>query len=240
MQLYDMHSHILPDFDDGAQTIEDSLSLLGCLEKQGVTNVCFTPHFYTNEMSLDDFISRRAEAFENFIPHKPSGVNIVLGAEVYVTRYLFNNADLSGLTYGNSKYILTEFAYNATFSKTTLEYINMIIGTYGLIPVLPHVERYHMLIDNPEMIYELRNIGVVIQSNISNYTSKASMMKRRRMIKLVKAGLIDILGTDAHSFEHNGPEYYSQALKYISDKCGETALKKMMGKAEIIFNSATD
>ena len=35
MQLFDVHSHILPAFDDGAKTIEDSLDLIACLKKQG-------------------------------------------------------------------------------------------------------------------------------------------------------------------------------------------------------------
>ena len=65
MQLFDMHSHILPGIDDGAKTVEDSLELLSCLKNQGVTNVCLTPHFYTNEISLEDFIAERAEKFKH-------------------------------------------------------------------------------------------------------------------------------------------------------------------------------
>ena len=94
MQLFDMHSHILPGIDDGAKTVEDSLELLSCLKNQGVTNVCLTPHFYTNEISLEDFIAERAEKFEKFKPHIPNGMNIVLGTEVYVTKYLFNNENI--------------------------------------------------------------------------------------------------------------------------------------------------
>ena len=41
-------------------------------------------HFYTNEISLEDFIAERAEKFEKFKPHIPNGVNIVLGTEVYL------------------------------------------------------------------------------------------------------------------------------------------------------------
>ena len=44
MQLYDMHSHILPGIDDGAPSVEKSLVILNELKKQGVTNVCLTPH----------------------------------------------------------------------------------------------------------------------------------------------------------------------------------------------------
>lgn len=239
MQLYDMHSHILPDFDDGARDAEEGLSLLNSLKKQGVTNVCLTPHFYTNELSLEDFVSSRNEAFGRFRPLLPEGIKVVLGAEVYVTQYLFNNNDLSEITYGNSRYILTEFAYNSTFSKSTLNYLDKLMGVYGLIPILPHVERYHALIDNPEILSLLRSNGVIIQSNISNYTQKSPMLKRHKMLKLIKAGLIDILGTDAHSFEHNSPERFSQAVELIADKCGEQAVIRMMKKSSIIFNDAT-
>lgn len=238
MQLFDMHSHILPGIDDGAKTIEDSLELLSCLKNQGVTNVCLTPHFYTNEISLEDFIAERAEKFEKFKPHIPNGMNIVLGTEVYVTKYLFNNENIKGINYGNSNYILTEFAYNSTFSGNSYEMLDRLMSEQGLIPVIPHVERYSFLVDNPDAIEDLKRLGVVIQTNISNYTKKAPMMKRRRMLKLVSAGLIDIIGTDAHSFDHNTPELYSNAIECIAKKCGQQAVDRLMKNSEKIFNAA--
>lgn len=238
MQLFDMHSHILPGIDDGAKTIEDSLELLSCLKKQGVTNVCLTPHFYTNEISLEDFIAERAEKFEKFKPHIPNGMNIVLGTEVYVTKYLFNNENIKGINYGKSNYILTEFPYNATFSDNSYEMLDRLMSEQGLIPVIPHVERYRFLVDNPDVIEDLKRLGVVIQTNISNYTKKAPMMKRRRMLKLVGAGLIDIIGTDAHSFNHNTPELYSDAIECIAKKCGRQAVDRLMKNSEKIFNAA--
>ena len=64
MQFYDMHSHILPEFDDGAKSVQEALDLISVLKKQGVNNICLTPHFYTHEMSLEDFVKSRNEAFE--------------------------------------------------------------------------------------------------------------------------------------------------------------------------------
>lgn len=238
MQFYDMHSHILPEFDDGAQSIEESLALLECLKKQNVKNVCLTPHFYTNEMSAEDFIQNRKEAYEKFLPHKPTDMNIVLGAEVYVTKYLFNYEDLSEITYGKSNYLLTEFYYSSSFSDGTIKKIETLIAEYGVIPVIPHVERYETLINNPEILRELKDIGVVIQTNANSYTKSASYFRKRKLFKLISSGLIDVLGTDAHSMTHNTPEAYSEALKNISDKCGEQVVSHMMKKAEQIFNSA--
>ncbi|MGN1432371.1 MAG: CpsB/CapC family capsule biosynthesis tyrosine phosphatase [Ruminococcus sp.] len=238
MQYFDMHSHILPSFDDGARTIDESLGLLDCLKKQGVSNVCFTPHFYTNEMSVERFIEKRRIAYEEFLPYKPVNMNIVLGAEVYVSKFLFNSDDLSGLTYGKSRYILTEFSYSSSFSHRTLQQLNMLIENHRLIPVLPHVERYEMLMSDTEALQELRDMGVIIQTNIGKYAKKAPLLKRRKLLKLIGEGMIDILGSDAHSMTHNTPEVYSQAVEMIANKCGQRTVRKMMHNAEAIFTAA--
>lgn len=239
MELYDMHSHILPAFDDGAKTVEDSLGLIDALRRQGVRNICLTPHFYSNELSYDDYLVKRQRAFEKFVPYIPDDINIVLGCEVYVTDYLFNNTDLSGITYGNSDYILTEFAYNTAFREKTLQRFYMLIQNYGLCPVMPHVERYAYLMDHPDAIEQLRDIGVIIQTNISNYTQEASFFKKRKLLKLIDKGLIDILGSDTHSMTHNPPDVFREAMQTIGAKCGSRTVSRMMGTAEMIFKKAS-
>ena len=155
MQLYDMHSHILPGFDDGAKTVEDSLALIDCLKKQGVSNICLTPHFYTHEMAPSDYIAKRNAVFESFLPHIPADVSIILGSEVYVTQFLFNGDDLSGLAYGKSGYILTEFPYSCDFGDKTMNMMDSLWSNHKLTPVLPHVERYEYLIDHPDEYQQL-------------------------------------------------------------------------------------
>ena len=237
--LTDHHSHIIPGIDDGAKSVEMSMEMIGCLKKQGVQRIVATPHFYAHrEDGIPAYLEKRQQAFDRFRPYIPEDVNIVLGAEVYVTDYLFNNDDLTGITYGNSRYILTEYPYNSQFGEKTMQKFYALIQNHRFIPVIPHVERYRSLTDNPDFIEELKDIGVIIQTNVSNYADKAPFFKKRRLMKLIDAGLIDILGTDAHSFSHNTPELYSQAIKNISEKCGKHKLDKMMDAASVIFNSA--
>ena len=238
MELYDMHSHILPDFDDGAKNVEVSLELIEHLKKQGVRNICLTPHFYTNEMSLEEYLEKRQEKFEAFLPYIPDDINIVLGCEVYVTDYLFNNSYIHGITYGNSRYILTEFSYKSTFQESTMQKLYMLSQNHGLIPVIPHVERYSNLIDHPDKIAELKDIGAVIQTNISNYTQSSPFFRNRKLLKLIDKGLIDIIGSDTHSMTRNPPDCFKEALNTIAEKCSPMAVKRMMAKAEKIFKSA--
>ena len=230
MQLYDMHSHILPGIDDGAPSVEKSLVILNELKKQGVTNVCLTPHFYTNEISAEDFAAQRQDAID--------GMKVVVGAEVYVTRYMFNGDDFSCACYGNSNYILTEFAYTSQFSSHTMEYFVKLTENYNMIPVLTHVERYPALINDPSIIGELKDMGVIIQTNTNSYTKKASFFSKLKLIKLIKGGYIDVIGSDAHSLTHNDPRTFTEALDFISAKCGQSTVRKMMSNAEEIFNSA--
>ena len=233
-----MHTHILPGFDDGAKTVDESLMLINQLKKQGVRNICLTPHFYTNEMSYEDYLRKRYRAFEKFLPYIPEDVNIVLGCEVYITDYIFNNDDLSEITYGNSRYILTEFSYNTHFSERTIQRFYMLIQNYGLTPVIPHVERYSYLLDHHDVIAQLKDIGVIIQSNVSNFTKEASFFKKQRLLKLIKRGLIDILGTDTHSMDHNPPTDYREAIQTIAQKCGMREVKRMMKTSQKIFEAS--
>lgn len=241
MQICDLHSHILPEMDDGARSVEESLELIASLKKQGIHNICFTPHFYTHRRSIDSFLEKRANAYAKFLPEKPEDVNIVLGAEVYVTKYLFKNDgrdDFSGITYGKSRYILTEYGYESTFSGKTLRYLDIFQQNHGLVPIIPHVERYGYLIDNPDVIRDLRHMGVIIQTNISNYTAKSPFFKKRKLLRYISEGLIDVLGSDAHSFTHNTPEVYAEAMNIIADKCGKNVVYEMAKKSEIIFDRA--
>ena len=233
-----MHSHILPNFDDGAKNVEESLKLIDELKQQGVYHICLTPHFYTNELSLDDYLVKRQEAYEAFLPYIPNDVEIVLGSEVYVTDYMFNNSDLSGITYGKSRYMLTEFSYQNSFSEKTFQRFYMLTQNYGIIPVMPHIERYDRLMAHPDKILQLKELGVVIQTNITNYTQKAPFFLKRKLLKMIDRGLIDIIGSDTHSMTHNTPTVFAEAMQTITQKCGSRTMNRMMRTAQKIFEEA--
>ena len=64
--LIDIHSHIVPNVDDGARNMEESLALLNMLAAQGVRSCIATPHFYADRcLDLDARIERVGEAFKD-------------------------------------------------------------------------------------------------------------------------------------------------------------------------------
>lgn len=242
MKFYDMHSHILPEIDDGAKTVKDSVWLLKKLKGQGVDHVCFTPHYLSQMESIDSFLQKRQTAFETLRPHIPKGMNTTLGAEVYVTDLIFNNTDLLPLCYQNTSFMLVEFPYSSSFVNRSMRQLNMLINNYGITPVIAHIERYKNLIGNPEVMNELCRMGVLFQVNVNTF---CRFTQKHKMLFLAKNDYVHLLGTDTHGADHNPPEEYSKAVALLKQKRLTDKLRHINTRAERFFagnycNSASD
>lgn len=235
MKRYDLHSHILPGIDDGAKTPEDSINLLNGLISQGVNGVCFTPHYYSHMVSAKKFLKKRRDALEKLRGIVPQGIELRLGAEVFVTDYLFAEEEyLSRLCYGRSNYMLTEFPYSSDFEDNS--YVNLMkLRQQRIIPVLAHIERYPKLLKNHEKIVDLVNMGIIIQTNAVSY---CEIGIRKKLLKLVDQGLVHIVSTDVHSEKRNSYKYYTPALDYIEKKLGSAAVERLCRHSEEIFSKA--
>lgn len=230
---YDLHTHILPGTDDGARTTEEALQLIEALKSKGVKNICFTPHFYTHKESVEDFLMRRDAGYKELLPSLPSDVNVKLGAEVYVTKYLFSEErDLKPLCLEGTNYMLTEFPYTSEFSTDTIRMLTRIMD-FAIIPIVPHVERYPYLLKKTDKLSELIDMGVVIQSNYISYTEGSV---KRKLIKLLGKGLIHVLSSDVHNLERNSPDSSAQGLEFIKKKCSFDVIDFLQDNAQKVFN----
>ena len=62
--MLDIHSHILPAVDDGAEDLDEALKILEMMQKDGITDVIATPHFYADSDNLNDFKTRTEKAYK--------------------------------------------------------------------------------------------------------------------------------------------------------------------------------
>lgn len=229
---YDLHTHLIPMIDDGAQSVEESLMLIEELSNQGIENIVLTPHFYTHKESAEDFVLRRNEAYKEIRNLIPDYLNVKLGAEVYVTDYLFaEERDLRPLCIEGTNYMITEFSYDSDFSGGSMRRLLKLIGL-GYIPIIPHVERYPALIKKKSKLDELIDMGVLIQSNFISFTEKG---KSRKLLKLLNSGYIHILSTDVHNLSRNAPDSISKAMEIISKKCSFDIINSLNQNARDVF-----
>ena len=71
--LIELHAHILPQMDDGSESVEMSLAMLQALAEMGVGTVCATSHYYARENSITMYLARRAAALNALHSAIPAG-----------------------------------------------------------------------------------------------------------------------------------------------------------------------
>lgn len=230
--MIDFHTHILPNIDDGAASVEEAVQLLELLKRQGVERVAFTPHYLGRSRSVETFLQQRAQAFERIRSSLPAGMEVRLGAEVYVGEHLlFSADDLVRLTLGESKYLLAELPYEGMWGRGVFESLDR-IRSIGLRPVIAHIARYDAVRRCPELAAQLISQGCLIQTNTDAFLSR----QRPLVNRLLERGQIHCLGTDAHNLETR-PPCYDRACRAIRETFGEAVLDALAEQMERIWNN---
>ena len=215
--MIDFHTHVLPGIDDGAESVEISLGLIQLELEQGVKQILFTPHYYGQKFSPERFLENRKKAFEK-ISERIEGVKVKLAAEVHFSEEkIVSNSSLCRLAIENTKYILLELPFTASWTEKLWFRLRDFISDTGYTPIIAHVERYAEIRKNPAYLSVLADMGCLIQVNTRAFISeKTSNMA----LTMLKKGLVHCLGTDAHNLTDRAPDY-AQA-KSVIEQAGET------------------
>lgn len=202
----DMHSHLLPGLDDGAETLAHSLDLLRELRRLGFTKLVMTPHimgdFYKNtpESVRAALATLRTAAAEAGL----ADVALECAAEYYLDEWLGRKlADGTELlTFGGERcYLLLETSY--LNEPLNLNGTIFDLQAAGYRPVLAHPERYVYFYQRFSEIEKLRQEhGVLLQLNLNSLAGYYSPAARHVAEKLIDGGLVDFVGTDTHHLRH--------------------------------------
>lgn len=232
--LVETHCHILPAIDDGSKNIETSLKMIKRLQEQGAQAIILTPHYYSDSVSLEDFLDRRNRALYELQHALPADApKLIPAAEVYITKYLFSNEGLDRLAIGNSGYALIEHPFSDSFSHTTYDRLMNLNYEYGIKPILAHIERYPALMDDEYLLDDYIDMGCLVQVNISSFTDTPRHI-RKRLIKYLESGRIHIIGSDCHNLTTRAPEY-EKGVKEIIKKCGSEAIDILERNANLLI-----
>ena len=109
--MIDIHSHLLPNVDDGSKSMTETLSLLNDAEKDGITEIILTPHFMKN----GEFRIKAPELIEKFNILKNTyqgSIKLNLGNELYIHPDLPELLERNEvLSLSETDYILVEFPF---------------------------------------------------------------------------------------------------------------------------------
>ena len=180
--MIDLHTHILPNMDDGARDVEQSKNMLLRQKKQNVDVVALTPHFYRREETVQEFLQRREQSMEQLQPVLEEGLpDLILGAEVAWYPSLSEEKALESLCYDGTGTILLELPYTL-WPVRMAEWLYRFVNDTGLTPILAHVERYFLLQSKSQM-EDLLQLNLPMQMTADVFKSVWGRGKYLRMIK---------------------------------------------------------
>lgn len=197
--MIDIHSHIIFDIDDGAQSIEETVTLCRQAANSGYNGIVATPHF-TDYRKIDYFVLERDSKLD-LIRERLLKENIDLtlysGAELYLSRGIFSAGDLDPLTINGSRYMLCEFPLGPFNVRSGLEMLSE-LTLRGYTPIVAHPERYFEVRKDYDILEQLLYKDVLFQVNADSLAGNIDIEAQEIASELIQDGSAKFIASDAH------------------------------------------
>lgn len=218
--MVDIHCHILPEVDDGAWDLEAALQMARMAVRCGVRRIIATPHFQGVPEALEQipYISHQFRQLKSAVEWEKLPLELIPGAEILCVPQTLELARMGRLpTLGDSRYVLTEFYFDASweFMDSTLEGLR----AFGYQPVVAHPERYGAIQRDPDRAGSWFDRGIVLQVNKGSVLGAFGRRAEETAVRLLYRGNVHIIASDAHSPERRTTDL-SAVLEWTQEHLG--------------------
>lgn len=222
--MIDLHSHILPGLDDGAQTLQDSLAMARMAVDSGITTVVATPHCAND---------RHREVYESWqflreaLQECEIPLQLLLGMEIFGTpdtARMLRDGQL--YTLNGSRYPLVEFAFHSDGEEETA-ILEAICGA-GFRPIVAHPERYSYIQQAPQILNSWYSMGCLFQLNRGSLMGRFGRRVQYTAVTLLERGFVTVIASDAHSYRVRTPwlqDIRKVLTQEISEDCARLLLR---------------
>lgn len=225
--VIDLHCHILPELDDGALSLQDSVAMARQAQNDGIALVCATPHIrHDHEVAIEQ-IAARVAALQEHLDEHGLDVRVLPGGELAQTEADdLSDEQLRLVSLGGAGgWLLLEPAPGPLSSE--LEALVKRLAQRGLRTVIAHPER-HAGVDFEERLRRLVEAGCLIQ-----WTAQflADAQPGDLALRLAGEGLVHLLGSDAHTSLAGRPVRLGAGFASLARVCSEAQITWMAERA---------
>lgn len=217
--MIDLHCHILPGVDDGAQSLSDSLNMARKALEQGIHTIVATPHHLNNSYENPKReILDRVEELNQLLQKENIDVKILPGQEIRVHGEMIEGYTMGEiLTVNHTPYVLVEFPSNHVPRYTEKLFYDLQMN--GLIPVIVHPERNREIMERSELLYQLVKKGALTQITASSVCGDFGKKIKNFTLQLIEANLTHFIASDAHNLTNRNFKM-REAFGVIEQKYG--------------------
>lgn len=220
--IWDMHCHILPGVDDGAESMSVALWMIEKEIEEGITNIMLTPHYVVGRTD-SELIHIQYERLKDEIKQRELPVQLYLGNELlYSANIVQELKEGRALTLEGTSYVLVEFSIDIPYQTMKYAFHELLLAGYR--PVLAHLERYQCLLNKRQKIDELIEQGVLMQVNSNSFFHRHTSLF---LMELARKGEIHFIGTDCHSIEWRPPAM-KKTIRALEEKLDSQLLRQLL------------
>jgi protein-tyrosine phosphatase len=223
----DVHSHVVPSGDDGAQSIEEGLELCRGAAAHGTSVLFATPHVWPMlPLPLEREERIRAVHAEMAPGAAEFGLDLQLGFELTPTPTLLEE-DPRRFRLGDLPAVLMEVPFHGSLGLA--ERLAEQIEASGLTPVIAHPERAEAVLDDPGLAAGLHERGWLLQLNATSLLGYHGREIEANAWRLIDDGLADLVASDGH--RRARPPQLDGAYGGVRARLGESAGALFDGRA---------
>ncbi|MGD6816603.1 tyrosine-protein phosphatase [Metabacillus sp. 113a] len=236
--MIDLHSHILPGIDDGAQTLTDTIEMAKAAVDEGITKIIATPHHQNGKyINIKSDILVRTEAANKALTEANIPLTILPGQETRIYGDILEDLQKEEiLALNDSNYLFIEMptGHVPRYAEKLLFDIQMA----GLTPIIVHPERNSEIMQNPDILYNLVKKGALTQVTAGSIAGGFGKKIKKLSLDLIEAQQAHFIASDAHNTSSRG-FYMTDAYSEISKEFGRQAAYYFKENAELLIENQT-
>jgi len=235
--VVDLHTHLCPDLDDGAQDEDEFLRMAETAVQEGIRTVVCTPHHlngvYVNPANRVLKAEERARALllEREIP-----LQVRAAQEVHLSIEVFSaiaNDEILFLDGEKGRYLLLELPHRIPSDIDRWVYE---LRLRGIVPVLAHVERYAYFRERPQRLFALVEEGAVLQVTAGSFSGAFGEDVRTFALRLAENGWVHLVASDAHRAFGRRGFHLAEASQILERILGPEEVAAIYTRAEEILS----
>lgn len=197
--MIDIHSHILPGIDDGAQTEAESLAIAQAAVKEGIQTIVATPHHkngrYTNSRET---IQKNVAIYSELLKERGIPLTVLPGQETRINGEMvedLQNGELQSIN--NTHYVFVEFSPTSVPRYAKQLFFDLQVA--GYIPIIVHPERNKELQERPGLLYNFVRNGSLTQITAGSVLGNFGKSAQKFTEQIIDANLAHFIASDVHN-----------------------------------------
>lgn len=232
----DLHSHLLPNVDDGSQSYRASLRLARQAVDNGIEVALMTPHHMNGQyVNHKQDVIQLTEEFQKHLDNENIPLSVFPSQEVRITGELLQQLDDNDILFSDERkqYLLLEFPDDdiPTYSRDII----FKIMQRGTTVQIAHPERNTKIMKNPSILFDLIEAGSLAQMTAGSYVGNFGKKVERFSEEILKHNLAHTFVSDVHDLP-NRSFSMAEAMQKVEKKLGRDYRQLLEHNAESIID----